>query len=99
MAWHRRRASHRAARGGPRMTRVVTVQTGLSWQGARPSGLNRVFRELTKRLPALGVEVYGLVGGDAKVAAESGGIISAFAPVTMPMWWRILKVSQAAARL
>jgi glycosyltransferase involved in cell wall biosynthesis len=51
------------------------------------------------RLPALGVEVHGLVGGDAKVAAESGGIITAFAPVTMPMWWRILKANQAAARL
>jgi glycogen(starch) synthase len=81
------------------MMRVVTIQTALSWQGARPSGLNRVFRELTRRLPGLGVEVHGLVAGDANVAVESGGAITAFASTTAPIWWRIAKARGAAARL
>lgn len=78
---------------------MTTIQTALSWQGARPSGLNRVFRELTRRLPAEGIEVHGLVAGDATVAAESGGMITAFGPERAPMLGRILGARRAAARL
>jgi glycosyltransferase involved in cell wall biosynthesis len=81
------------------LTRAVSIQTGLSWQGARPSGLNRVFRELMRRLPAEGVEVHGLVAGDAHVAEESGGAVTAFAPDRAPMWWRVVRARQAAAAL
>lgn len=79
--------------------RVTTIQTALSWQGARPSGLNRVFRELTQRLPAEGIEVHGLVAGDADVAVESGGMITAFGPERSSMFGRILRARRAAARL
>lgn len=81
------------------MTRAVTIQTALSWQDARPSGLNRVFRELTRRLPALGVEVHGLVAGDERVATDSGGTVTAFARADSPMWWRIARARAAAAQL
>lgn len=79
--------------------RAVTIQTALSWQGARPSGLNRVFFELTRRLPAYGIEVHGLVAGDSRVAAESQGMIAGFALERSPMWWRLLRARRAAAAL
>lgn len=81
------------------LTRATTIQTALSWQGARPSGLNRVFRELTQRLPAEGIEVHGLVAGDANVEEESGGMITAFGPERSTMLGRILRARRAAARL
>lgn len=73
-----------------------TVQVGLGWHHERPGGLERVFQELTARLPANGFGVQGLVVGDARVAAESEGRVRAFAPEDASMWRRILGVRREA---
>ena len=69
-----------------------TVQVGLGWHLERPGGLERVFQELTARLPANGFDVQGLVVGDARVATESEGRVRAFAPEDAALWRRILGV-------
>jgi glycosyltransferase involved in cell wall biosynthesis len=81
------------------VSRLATIQTALSWQAARPSGLNRVFLELVRRLPAEGVDVHGLVAGDDSVSRTSGGVVTAFSGEHAPMWLRIVRARREAARL
>lgn len=76
-----------------------TVQVGSGWHLANPGGLERLFHELTRRLPAAGIGAQGLVAGDARVAEESAGVMRAFAPSDAPMWRRVLECRRAAQRL
>jgi asparagine synthase (glutamine-hydrolysing) len=57
-----------------------TLQFGMEWFPERPGGLNRVYYELTRHLPDVGVGVRGLVAGTAGVAASSEGRVEGFAP-------------------
>ena len=66
-----------------------TLQLGMEWFPQRAGGLNRVYFELTKHLPAANVEVHGLVAGGANVARESGGMIEGFAPYTTSLLSRL----------
>jgi len=67
-----------------------TLQIGNDWFGERQGGLNRVFTELLLHLPDAGVQVRGLVVGGPQVAAETCGVISAFAPTKAPLQQRLL---------
>lgn len=78
---------------------LTTIQVGLSWQTERPSGLNRVFAELARRLPAEGVGVHGLVVGTADVSRDSVGLAEAFARPEIAMWRRMLASRRAIRRL
>lgn len=78
---------------------LTTIQVGLSWQSERPSGLNRVYSELVRRLPEEGVGVHGLVVGTPEVARDSRGLVEAFARADSPMWWRMLAARRAVRRL
>ncbi len=80
-------------------TPLTTIQVGLSWQTERPSGLNRVFAELVRRLPAEGVGVHGLVVGTPDVSRDSLGLAEAFARPDIPMWRRMLASRRAVRRL
>jgi glycosyltransferase involved in cell wall biosynthesis len=81
----------------PEAPRVTTIQVGLGWQPSRAGGLNRMFHELARRLPAEGVQVHGLVAGGPQVAVESGGTVRAFAPDSASMWTRV-RASRRAVR-
>lgn len=73
-----------------------TIQVGSGWHNARPGGLERLFHELTQRLPAAGVGVRGLVVGDASVEEESGARVRAFAPADASMLVRLRGARRAA---
>ena len=60
------------ARGAPPPA-IRTIQVGMEWFSEKPGGLNRVYYELVRHLPAVGVEVRGLVVGTERVLAESQG--------------------------
>lgn len=87
--------THGAAGRAP----LTTIQVGLSWQLARPSGLNRVFAELVRRLPAEGIAVHGIVAGSPDVAHDSLGLVESFAPAEIAMWRRMLAARRAVRRL
>ena len=76
-----------------------TLQLGMEWFPERAGGLNRVYFELTKHLPAANVEVHGLVAGSAQVARESGGMIEAFAPFSDSLLSRLRAMRQHAEPL
>ena len=65
-----------------------TLQLGMGWFNEQPGGLNRVYFELLRHLPEVGVEARGLVAGSAAVAEQSGGQVRAFAPANAPLWRR-----------
>lgn len=89
----------RTTNGEASRASLTTIQVGLSWQQARPSGLNRVFAELVRRLPAEGVGVHGLVCGGPEVERESLGLVRSFAPPEVAMWRRMLAAGRAARAL
>jgi len=85
--------------GTPPATReaaLFAVQVGAGWHMARPGGLERVFLELTRRLPALGIGTQGLVVGNAQVAQQSAGAVRAFAPEGASMLTRLRAVRRTA---
>ena len=79
--------------------RLRTLQLGNDWFDERPGGLNRVFLELIRHLPAVGVDVNGLVVGTDRVGASTGEIVKAFAPASMPIYGRLLHARRSAFRL
>lgn len=62
------------------MTAIGSIQIGKGWFPEEPGGLERYYYELMRHLPHSGVSVRGLVTGSPRVARESRGIVSAFAP-------------------
>jgi glycosyltransferase involved in cell wall biosynthesis len=73
---------------------LSTLQLGLGWLPEQPGGLDRVFFNLARHLPAVGVGVRGLVA-----AEEAGGPVEAFAPAGSPLARRLLAVRRATRRL
>jgi glycosyltransferase involved in cell wall biosynthesis len=58
---------------------LSTLQLGLHWFPESPGGLERVYYDLLRALPAAGVQCKGLVSGSEKVQADSHGAVKAFA--------------------
>lgn len=85
--------------GETRRHSLATIQVGLSWQRARPSGLNRVYAELVRRLPGEGIGVHGLVAGGDEVEHDTLGLVHSFAPAEIAMWRRMLAARRAVRRL
>lgn len=68
-----------------------TVQIGMGWFPEQAGGLNRVYYNLSRTLPQIGVKVQGLVTGSPDVAQQTNGQITSFAPSTAPLpvrWWK-----------
>jgi glycosyltransferase involved in cell wall biosynthesis len=78
---------------------VRTLQLGMEWFPEKPGGLNRVYYELVKHLPAANVEVRGLVAGSAQVARDSRGVVEGFAPRSHSLIRRLLAVRRLALPL
>ena len=58
---------------------VRTLQVGMEWFPDHPGGLNRVYFELTRNLPAAGVAIHGIVAGGPSVSRDSDGAIEGLA--------------------
>jgi glycosyltransferase involved in cell wall biosynthesis len=89
-----------AVRSEPRT--LSTLQIGMQWFPERGGGLDRVYYDMVRMLPAAGVQFTGLVAGSERVAADSGGSVRAFAPsdVSLMKRWRGVRAavqSQLAA--
>jgi asparagine synthase (glutamine-hydrolysing) len=83
----------------PRRSIVRTLQLGMEWFPEKPGGLNRVYYELVKHLPAANVEVHGLVAGSEQVTQDSGGMIEGFAPRSESLAPRLLAIRRHATSL
>jgi glycosyltransferase involved in cell wall biosynthesis len=78
--------------------RIRSLQLGNDWFGERQGGLNRVFSELLKYLPAANVGVHGLVAGSADVAVQTGGVVESFASPALRLPERMIAARRAAIR-
>jgi len=58
---------------------LSTLQIGLHWFPERAGGLDRVYYDLIRALPAAGVQCKGLVCGSENVLPDSSGAVRAFA--------------------
>ena len=76
-----------------------TLQVGMEWFDERPGGLNRVFYELVRHLPACGVEVTGLVAGTDQVLVHSAGRVRGVALHTASLVHRFRQLRAEAATL
>ncbi len=88
-----------AARGGAVAAPLRTVQVGMEWFNERPGGLNRVFYELVRYLPAYGVDVRGLVAGTDRVLPDSAGRVLGVAPHTASLAHRMRRLRAEAHTL
>lgn len=78
---------------------VKTLQLGLHWFPERQGGLDRVYYELSRALPAAGVEFIGLVAGSDRIEVNTNGEILAFAPSEASMLRRWLGLRRSFSRL
>lgn len=67
-----------------------TLQIGDLWLHESQGGLSRYYYELLRHLPASGVESRGLLLGSSKIAAETQGVLQAFAQTTDSLPKRLL---------
>ena len=74
---------------------MKSIQLGMHWFPERAGGLDRVYYELCRYLPAAGVSVRGLLAGSGRAAEESGGSIRAFGAADAPLLKRLRAVRQA----
>lgn len=86
------------ARGAP-LPAIRTIQVGMEWFGEKPGGLNRVYFELARHLPAVGVEVRGLVVGTERVLIESKGRVEGVVPHGTPLPQRLRRLRAEARTL
>jgi glycogen(starch) synthase len=71
--------------------RLRTLQIGMGWfPEGHDGGLDRVYYDLVRALPRVGVAVRGVVAGSPEVVRSSGGQVRALAPPAAPLlrrWW------------
>lgn len=72
---------------------MTSLQLGMGWFPEQPGGLNRMFYNLARALPSVGVGVRGLVAADAHA-----GPVRAFASRTAPLAGRLRAARGAASR-
>jgi glycosyltransferase involved in cell wall biosynthesis len=76
---------------------IHTLQMGNDWFAERQGGLNRVYSELLRHLPAANVRVHGLVAGSPEISAQTGGVVEGFASPSQPLSQRLRAVRRTAA--
>lgn len=81
------------------MKPLKTLQLGLQWFPENGGGLDRVFHELWRALPAAGIGFHGLVAGSAAVATASHGQVRAFAPPDAALPRRLAALRTAFATM
>ncbi len=78
---------------------MKSLQLGMHWFPERQGGLDRVYYELSRALPATGVDVVGLVAGTELPALQTEGAIRAFAPQKSSLLARWRGMRQAFAKM
>lgn len=78
---------------------LKVLELGMGWFPEQAGGLNRVYHELVKSLPAVGVDVIGIVTGSGLSDAETAGRIRSVVPsdVGLRQRWAAIRASVAAA--
>jgi len=76
---------------------LKTLQLGMHWFPERQGGLDRVYWELVRALPAAGVAVTGLVAGSGLCAADTNGAVRPFAPAHAALPVRLMGVRREFA--
>lgn len=76
-----------------------TLQIGMGWFPESPGGLDRVYFNLARALPAAGVAFDGCVVGSDAVGHETGGRVVALAPATAGLPSRLWRARHCVARL
>jgi len=77
---------------------MKTLQIGMHWVQEDAGGLNRVYYDLLENLPAVGVEVKGLVAGRPSVIQESNGVVESFAPIQSSLLTRYFELRKAVKK-
>ena len=77
---------------------ISSLQIGTHWFPERPGGLERVYYDLWRALPAAGVKFFGLVAGGSACASDSHGAVQAFAPANSGLPQRCLGARRAFLR-
>jgi glycosyltransferase involved in cell wall biosynthesis len=75
--------------------RVLSI--GVNWFAEGSGGLDRVFKDLARDLPAQGIDLRGLVLGPQDAGALSGGAVSAFGRPGARLPERLLRARQKVA--
>lgn len=85
----------------PTQTRAIrTLQLGMSWFPEQAgNGLDRMYYGLSRHLPDVDVAVRGLVAGSTDVAADSAGVVRAFASEQNSLPHRIYGVRRSVREL
>jgi glycosyltransferase involved in cell wall biosynthesis len=89
-------AADRALAGVPALR---VLQTGLNWFGSGSGGLDRVFADMARSLPACGIAVRGLVVAPDDVALLTSGEMQAYAPAGAGLARRMLSARRRIAEL
>ena len=80
---------------------LTTLQSGMGWFPQQAGGLNRMYHNLVRTLPALGVRVHGLVAGTGSVSELAGGTVTPFASPDAPLmsrWWAARREAKRVLR-
>src|SRR5829696_9381231 len=76
---------------------LLALQVGNVWfPEGRGGGLDRIYEQLVRHLPDVGVRTRGLVVGEPDVLWASGGRVRAFAAATASLPVRLLQARAAA---
>ena len=78
---------------------LSTLQCGMGWFPQQAGGLNRVYFNLLRALPGVGVDVRGLVAGDPQTSEGDAVKLDVFAPSSAPLLSRWAAARKAAKRL
>jgi glycosyltransferase involved in cell wall biosynthesis len=74
----------------PLESRITTLHIGISWATEGAGGSGRVFADLSKYLPAQGIDFLGAVSAPANAAQLTNGRIQNFAPGKTSMFDRMI---------
>jgi glycosyltransferase involved in cell wall biosynthesis len=69
-----------------------SLQIGLHWFPERQGGLERVYYELSRTLPKVGIEFAGLIAGTDRSFRDTDGAVQAFSPAEASIWKRLLGI-------
>lgn len=83
----------------PTESRIVSLHIGISWATEGAGGSGRVLADLSKYLPAQGVEFFGAVSAPRDAAERTGGRIQTFAPEKASMFDRISGARRTISRM
>ncbi len=81
------------------MSTMRVLSLGNAWFPEKTGGLDRVYMELMRAFPRVGVDARGLVVGTEAVARDSAGSIASMAPANASLLRRLLAARRATSDL